>query len=145
MAASSSQRQAKNQALQGSLSQDASWPLPSPNAASRAQTPCNRLSSLRCGEGRGPCLRVFPQELSYTRIMVWMSRHTPQPLLMAWMKDMGLCFAHQSLPFPASHLQSGCHDHLHLPFLEDKLHMGKCLLNYSHLESRAGGFHLLRF
>ena len=47
----------------------------------------------------------------------------PQPLLVAWMKDIGLCFAHEDLSFPhPTYSQDVIVIFIFLALLEDKLH-----------------------
>lgn len=54
---------------------------------------------------------------------MWMSMSPPQPPLMAWMKDMGLCFAHKDLSFQhPTYSQDVIVIFIFLALLEDKLH-----------------------
>ena len=52
-----------------------------------------------------------------------MSMSPPQPPLMAWMKDMGLCFARKDLSFQhPTYSQDVIVIFIFLALLEDKLH-----------------------
>lgn len=68
---------------------------------------------------------------------------SPPPLLMAWMEDISLCFANQDLSF--QHLQSGRHSNLHSLCSAGRYTPlpGRCLLNYSRLETQAAECPLL--